>query len=94
MKPLRLARAGLSDWCMQKMHALVRGSSFGGARGLRETGPRTATVCLISIYRGRTIGLYHCMALSFHWQYVVIYQLLLFYIIIVVLKINTPPSIN
>ena len=34
-KPLRLARAGLSDRCMQKMHALVRGSSFGGARGLR-----------------------------------------------------------
>ena len=42
-----------------------------------------ATVCLISIYRGTTIGLYHCMALSFHWQYVVIYQLLLVYIIIV-----------
>ena len=34
-KPLRLTKAGLSDYCIQKMHALVRKSSFSKAQGLR-----------------------------------------------------------
>ena len=37
-KPLRLTKAGFSDWCIQTMHALVRKSSFSKAQGLRETG--------------------------------------------------------
>ena len=37
---LRVTKAGLSDWCIQKVHALVRKSSFSKAQGLRETGSR------------------------------------------------------
>ena len=38
---LRLTKAGLSDQWIQKMHALVRKSSFSKAQGLRETGSWT-----------------------------------------------------
>ena len=35
---LRLTKAGLSDKWIQKIHSLVRKSSFSKAQGLRETG--------------------------------------------------------
>ena len=36
---LHLTKARFSDWCIQKMHALVRSSSFSKAQGLHNTGP-------------------------------------------------------
>ena len=41
---LRLTKAGLSDWRIQQMHALVRKSSFSKAQGLHNTGHSCRTL--------------------------------------------------
>ena len=45
---LRLTKAGLSDWCIQQMHSLVRKSSFSKVQGLIDRDWWSVIWCCLS----------------------------------------------